>query len=75
MKILVFHQPYPMGNYKLNQVIAEYFQSNDHEVYILEQLNGRIATEDYIQQILDLDLDPFLIKRFSYLNPKGFGGI
>jgi hypothetical protein len=57
MKILVFHQPYPMGNYKLNQVIAEYFQSNDHEVYILEQLNGRIATEDYIQQILDLDLD------------------
>lgn len=57
MKILVFHQPYPMGNYKLNQIIAEYFESKGHEVYVLEQLNGRPATEEYIQQIIDLDLD------------------
>ena len=57
MKILVFHQPYPMGNYKLNQVIAEYFEKEGHEVYLLEQLNGRPANEDYIQQILNLDLD------------------
>lgn len=57
MKILVFHQPYPMGNYKLNQVIAEYFESKGNEVYVLEQLNGRPATEEYIQQIIDLDLD------------------
>ena len=53
MKILVFHQPYPMGNYKLNQVIAEYFEKEGHEVYLLEQLNGRPANEDYIQQILN----------------------
>ena len=57
MKILVFHQPYPMGNYKLNQVIAEYFGVKGHEVYVLEQLNGRPVTEDYIQQIINLDLD------------------
>lgn len=57
MKILVFHQPYPMGNYRLNQVIAEYFESSGHEVYTLEQLNGRPANEDYIQAILDLDVD------------------
>lgn len=57
MKVLVFHQPYPMGNYKLNQVIAEYFEKKGHEVYILEQLNGRPADEDYIQQIIDLNLD------------------
>jgi len=57
MRVLVFHQPYPMGNYKLNQVIAEYFEKKGHEVYILEQLNGRPADEDYIQQIVDLDLD------------------
>ena len=57
MKILVFHQPYPMGNYKLNQVIAKYFSNKGHEVYVLEQLNGRPADEDYIQQIIDLDLD------------------
>jgi hypothetical protein len=57
MKILVFHQPWPMGNYLLNQRIAEHFQNDDHEVYTLEQLNGQQCTEEYIQQILDLDLD------------------
>ena len=52
MKILVFHQPWPMGNYLLNQRIAEYFENEGHEVYTLEQLNGRQCTEEYIQQIL-----------------------
>jgi hypothetical protein len=57
MKILVFHQPFPMGNYLLNQRIAEHFQRQGHEVYMLQQLNGLSCSEEYIQQILDLDLD------------------
>ena len=57
MKILVFHQPFPMGNYLLNQVVANHLQSQGHEVYVLEQLNGRPCTPEYMQQILDADFD------------------
>ena len=57
MKILVFHQPFPMGNYLLNQVVANHLQSHGHEVYVLEQLNGRPCTPEYMQQILDADFD------------------
>ena len=51
MKVLVFHQPWPMGNYKLNEAVADKLQSDGHEVYILEQLNGRPASHEYVQQI------------------------
>lgn len=57
MKILVLHQPWPMGNYKLNQIVAEYLQSQNHEVYLLEQLNGAPLTATYLNQIKDLDFD------------------
>jgi len=57
MKVLVFHQPFPMGNYKLNIAIADKLEQQGHEVYVLEQLNGRPASQEYIQQIIDLDLD------------------
>lgn len=56
MKILVFHQPWPMGNYKYNSTIASILNET-HEVYLLEQLNGRIATQEYIDQVLNLDPD------------------
>ena len=57
MRILVFHQPYPMGNYKLNTIVAERFQQVGHEVYLLEQLNGRPYDHEYAQQIIDADFD------------------
>ena len=57
MKVLVFHQPWPMGNYKLNVAVADKLESQGHEVYALEQLNGRPATQEYIQQIVDLEFD------------------
>lgn len=58
MKIIVFHQPFPMGNYKVNKTIAKWF-SNDknNEVYYLEQLNGRIPTQEYVDQIISLKPD------------------
>ena len=57
MKILVFHQPWPKGNYLLNHRIAEHFEKLGHEVYTLEQLNGQPFDEEYLEQILNLDLD------------------
>ena len=56
MKILVFHQPYPMGNYKLNEVIANHL-SKKHEVYLLQQLNGVEPDSEYVQQVTELDAD------------------
>ena len=56
MKIIVFHQPFPMGNYKYNTAIANNLSQN-HDVYLLEQLNGREATEEYIEQIKSLEPD------------------
>ena len=41
MVVIVFHQPFPMGNYKLNEIIANHL-SKDHEVYSLQQLNGAV---------------------------------
>ena len=40
MKIVVFHLPYPMGNYKLNEALANKLTKDGHEVYLLQQLNG-----------------------------------
>ena len=57
MRVLVFHQPWPMGNYKLNVAVADRLESEGHEVYALEQLNGRPCTQEYIQQIIDMNFD------------------
>jgi hypothetical protein len=51
MKILVFHQPFPMGNYRLNEILANKLQKNGHEVYLLQQLNGSPATQEYIDAL------------------------
>ena len=51
MKILVFHQPFPMGNYKLNEMVASKLQSKGHEVYLLQQLNGALASQEYIDAL------------------------
>ena len=57
MKVVVFHLPFPMGNYKLNEVLANTLQADGHEVYLLQQLNGHPYDEDYYQQIKALDPD------------------
>ena len=51
MKILIFHQPFPMGNYKLNEMVAIKLQSKGHEVYLLQQLNGAPASQEYIDSL------------------------
>jgi hypothetical protein len=45
-----------MGNYKYNTAIAKEL-SKSHEVYLLEQLNGKPSTPEYENQILGLDPD------------------
>jgi hypothetical protein len=57
MKILVFHQPFPMGNYKLNETLALRLKHNGHEVYTMPQLNGIPATPEYINLIKEEKFD------------------
>lgn len=57
MKILVFHQPFPMGNYRLNEMIAQKLQSFGHEVYLLQQLNGAPSSVDYIEALKNENFD------------------
>tara|TARA_R110001592_G_scaffold302394_1_gene574310 strand:- start:158 stop:1081 length:924 start_codon:yes stop_codon:yes gene_type:complete len=57
MKVIVFHQPFPMGNYKICTVIAKKIAEQGHEVYSLQQLNGVVPNDEYVQQIIDLNPD------------------
>lgn len=57
MRILFLHQPFPMGNYKLIPYIAEYYTRHGHVVYTLQQLNGAVATDEYIQTIQNAKFD------------------
>ena len=57
MKIIVFHQPFPMGNYKVCTAIAKKLSKMGHEVYSLQQLNGAQPDSEYVQQIIDLNPD------------------
>jgi hypothetical protein len=69
MKIVIFHQPFPMGNYNLNHYIGNILQSNGHEVYLIEQLNGAEYTDEYVQQFIDLNPD---VLYFEMLDEKTF---
>lgn len=57
MKILIFHQPWPMGNYKLNVQVGAYLSKLGHEVYTIEQLNGREPTPEYVDQLVNFGFD------------------
>jgi hypothetical protein len=46
-----------MGNYKLNEEVAKFFKSLGHETYLLEQLNGNPASDEYIQALIDEEFD------------------
>jgi hypothetical protein len=56
-KILVLHQPFPMGNYKLMPYISNHLSSLGHDVYLLEQLNGRPISTDYIEYVKSQGFD------------------
>lgn len=57
MKILVLHQPFPMGNYKLMPYIGFKLQEEGHEVTVAEQLNGSRWTEETLKVIQDQKFD------------------
>ena len=57
MNILVFHQPFPMGNYKVNETVAKHFKNKGHKVYYVEQLNGAPVSDEYIEAIKQLEPD------------------
>ena len=50
MKIIVITQPFPMGEYHWKAFEANYLSSIGHEVYMLEQLNGRDLHEAMLTQ-------------------------
>ena len=57
MKILILHQPFPMGNYRLMPYIATKLQKQGHEVLLTEQLNGRNWNEQTLKIITDQNFD------------------
>ena len=57
LKILVFSQPFPMGEYHMKRFESDYLSSLGHEVYLLEQLNGKDWDDEYFQQIKSLNPD------------------
>lgn len=57
MKILVLHQPFPMGNYKLMPYIGHKLQEQGHEVVLAEQLNGSKWTYETLEVIQNQKFD------------------
>lgn len=61
MRVLIIHQPYPMGNYKLSEVLGKKLHDKGHEVILLHQLNmseiDDINAKDYINSIDEIDPD------------------
>ena len=57
MKIIVITQPFPMGEYHWKAFEANYLSSIGHEVYMLEQLNGRDYDDEYVSQVKELNPD------------------
>lgn len=56
-KILILHQPFPMGNYKLMPYIGNHLSNSKHEVFLLEQLNGKPINDEYIRFIKSQNFD------------------
>lgn len=57
MKILVLHQPYPMGNYRLMPYIAHKLQEEGHQVVLAEQLNGSVWSQEVLDSINSQNFD------------------
>lgn len=52
MKILIFRQPFPMGNYRLNEYIGQKLSEEGHQVYCVQQISCNFVN-DTIQKIID----------------------
>ena len=50
MKIIVITQPFPMGECHWKRFEANHLSSLGHDVYMLEQLNGRDYDDEYVNQ-------------------------
>ena len=70
MKVLVLRQPFPMGNYKLCAEVANYFAQDGNEVYLLEQLNGRQATQEYADALIEQDFDLIYFENLDFESYK-----
>lgn len=61
MKILIIHQPFPMGNFKLNNTLGQALKQQGHEVSLLQQLNvselAAIELDQLVTQINEYDPD------------------
>ena len=47
MKIVIFHQPFPMGNYNLNHYIGNILQSNGYKLVCADVGNNSGPQEDW----------------------------
>lgn len=72
MKIIVFHQPYPQGNYKLNEYVAKHLKEQGHTVYLLQQLNGITCTEEFVEEIKSVQPD---VLYFEMLDKETFKAV
>lgn len=72
MNIIVFHQPYPQGNYKLNEFVAVHLKSQGHTVYLVEQLNGNQCTQEFVELIKSVSPD---VLYFEMLDKETFKAV
>lgn len=54
MNILILHQPFPMGNYKLHLNLANRLQAEGHSVHTLQQFNAAEIPDHYISEYVEL---------------------
>jgi hypothetical protein len=57
MKVLVIHQPFPMGNYRLMPYIGHHLKEAGHEVQLMMQLNGNPFHEEYVDAVANQNFD------------------
>lgn len=72
MNIIVFHQPYPQGNYKLNEYVAKHLKDQGHTVYLLQQLNGMKCTSEFVEEIKSVNPD---VLYFEMLDKETFKAV
>ncbi len=60
MRILIIHQPFPMGNYKLSQALGTELNLKGHEVITVHQLNMSEINEKQSEEFINLidELNP-----------------
>ena len=69
MKILILHQPFPMGNYRLMPYIGLKLQEEGHQVITTHQLNGAALTPEAVEIIKAHNFD---VVYFEMLDKPSF---